>query len=169
MVDFFSLAAMKVAKELKIPLVINHPGSCDIFEHLDLPMLSKCSSWLGLTVFFNTPSFRIKKRIRPLYSTGPYYSSSLVLMNTFFGYDTAQSLPPNVRLVGPSFELSPPKKLESELEEWLTTIRKDGKKVIYITFGSLVSLAQPFIEHLYYGLKRTDLAVIWSLRQGQLP
>lgn len=43
------------------------------------------------------------------------------------------------------------------------------KDIIFITFGSIVELSQKFIDFLYQGLKKIDIAVIWGLRKGKIP
>lgn len=111
-VDFFSLAAMKITKAINIPLVINFPGSCELLKVLNVPTLSKNLSVLGLTVFFDPIGLLLPKKMMPLRNTGPFVSSSLVLVNSFWGFDNALSLPPNFKLIGPSFEPALIKKFE---------------------------------------------------------
>lgn len=51
----------------------------------------------------------------------------------------------------------------------MANVRSRGKSVIYVTFGSLVELSPEFLADFYTGIKLTDYAYIWSLRNAQLP
>lgn len=171
--DFFSEPAMRVASELKITTVIHAPMPYGmIMEILDFPMLGKNKNIAGLTVVGPDPlGLVIPKYVKPLRELGKYFDKSLVIFNTFFGLEKAASLPPNIKLIGPSIEIAPldPAAFDSDLTEFLVKVRANNKNIIYVTFGSVLKLTQNFITYLYEGLKKTDEAVIWSLRDGQVP
>ena len=59
--------------------------------------------------------------------------------------------------------------MEPEISAWLEHVRKAGKRILYVTFGSMMKLSQSFIDFLYFGLKKSGLAVMWSLREGTIP
>lgn len=170
--DFFSEAAMRAAHELSIPTVIYCPTGLGILRILDLPLLSKNRNVAGLTLVGPDPvGLFLPKYIQPLRKLGPYFDKSLVLFTTFFGLEDGQSLPSNFRLIGPAFEplASDPSALDADFRKFLDKARASDKDVVYVTFGSVLQLTQGFINHLYEGLKKTDLAVVWSLRDGDLP
>lgn len=54
---------------------------------------------------------------------------------------------------------------EADFQTWLDSIPKE-KDIVYVTFGSLARFSQSFVDFLYEGLKKIDVAVIWSLREG---
>lgn len=62
------------------------------------------------------------------------------------------------------------KPLSDECTNWLKT--KPGKSVVYISFGSMVSLAAKQVEEMAWALKRSDLNFLWVVREterGKLP
>jgi UDP:flavonoid glycosyltransferase YjiC (YdhE family) len=137
---------------------------------VDMPMLDKNVSVAGLTVVGpDLMGLVLPKYIKPLRELGRYFDRSLVIFTTFFGLDKAVSLPPNFKLIGPSYEPptpNSPKTLSPDLTQFLEKASSSKKPIVYVTFGSVLQLTQQFIKHLYEGLKKTDLAVIWSLRSG---
>lgn len=171
--DMMTLPAARVANELGIKLVANLPMPIEMCDFFGLPSFANTVNFFGLTIL----TYKLKYLLMTLFvretkdSSILYSTKSVILINTFFGLEEARSLPPNIKLVGPlkTKQLTEPKPLEKDLEEWLEKMRTKKKTVVYVTFGSLVELSAEFIADFYAGVKLTDYAYIWSLRNGELP
>lgn len=48
-------------------------------------------------------------------------------------------------------------------------IKSKNKDIVYISFRSTLKISQKFINFLYEGLIKMNIAVLWSLREGALP
>ncbi|KAJ8451685.1 hypothetical protein Cgig2_018319 [Carnegiea gigantea] len=58
------------------------------------------------------------------------------------------------------------KPLSKECKDWLQT--KPAKSVVYISFGSMVSLTAEQMEEIAWGLKESGFPFLWVIRQSQL-
>ena len=93
------------------------------------------------------------------------------MVNSFFGLDRPLVLPPNIIMTGALTlsDSSVEKPFDSELQLWLEEQKANRKDIVYITFGSMLTLKEDFIENFYKGLKLTNYSFIWSLKKGKLP
>ncbi|XP_074274462.1 UDP-glycosyltransferase 74B1 [Silene latifolia] len=57
------------------------------------------------------------------------------------------------------------KPLSEQCKEWLQT--KPKKSIVYISFGSMVSLTQEQMEELAWGLKESNYNFLWVIRESQ--
>ncbi|XVF02380.1 hypothetical protein REPUB_Repub04eG0170700 [Reevesia pubescens] len=57
------------------------------------------------------------------------------------------------------------KPLSEECMEWLET--KPSKSVVYISFGSMVSLTEEQMEEIAWGLKESNLHFLWVVRESE--
>ncbi|XVF84890.1 hypothetical protein PTKIN_Ptkin17bG0075700 [Pterospermum kingtungense] len=58
------------------------------------------------------------------------------------------------------------KPLSEECMEWLET--KPSQSVVYISFGSMVSLTEEEMEEIAWGLKKSNLHFLWVVRESEL-
>lgn len=81
----------------------------------------------------------------------------LVLTNTFFGFDRAVHVPPNLVCTGPVMQpdiTSIDERLEAisaDLHLWLTQAVNDGKPVVFISLGSEVKWQPWYVKAFYEG------------------
>ncbi|CAE8606255.1 unnamed protein product [Polarella glacialis] len=93
----------------------------------------------------------------------------LCFVNSFWGLEKVRPMPPNVIFTGPTGQLSSEALDETSmksLNEWLVWVRREGLKVVYVTFGTMVQLSSAQIQSLYEGLAAVPgIAVAWSLKE----
>lgn len=170
MVDVFCVAAMEVAEEFKIRLIINCPLSIESLTKFGVPNMNNNFGWFGLTVVKPNPITLFLHSKNPLMKRiAGYFTRHLLLVHSFIGLDPPFLLPSNVKLIGLPTDESEPKELSAELKEWLESIRQKKLDIIYVTFGSHVTATQEFVDYMYYGLKKTGKAVLWSLKPHSIP
>lgn len=86
------------------------------------------------------------------------------------GLSETTSLPPNIKLIGSTKNFRSRKpEFDQELTSWIERARSLKKDIIYVTFGSHATLNKNFIDFLYEGLKKIDILVIWSMKEGEIP
>lgn len=91
------------------------------------------------------------------------WDNQTIIVGTSFGIEQQRSLPAKVHMVGPIFS-NHQKPLENSLREWLELGRTG---VIYMAFGTLVTLNAWQAKALIEGLVETGLKVLWSLPENQ--
>lgn len=91
------------------------------------------------------------------------------MINSFWGLDKAQSLPPNYVLTGPLTK-SPENLVQSlkekdlDLYQWLEEAQANDEAVVYISLGSVARWRDWSVKAMYFGLKKLNCKVVWSLR-----
>lgn len=177
-VDFATLAGMDAAAELKVPLIINLPGPLSLLRNfMGLPDPSTQVSFLGLhfartrlsahglLMWRNTMCMR--EWMLPLRR---HLVDALLLVQTIWGLDPPQPVPPNVIVTGP---LLPPaadmqQKLAKDHPELHRFLRSfDSQSVVYVTTGSIVELDRWQVEAIFHGLKQLGCRVVWSLKEDR--
>ena len=170
--DFMTFAAMELSEELGVPLVLNVPGPMSLAKTVvGVPDFTSPFSILGLTTFrtpFSGPALAETLHLGGLHKVSPiirkHVPRSLVAINSFFGLEPADLLPPNVHVTGP---LDPPPKAAQlaqthpELHDFL----ERATQVVYITMGSIVVLPDWIIVVLFNALKSVGCSVVWSLKE----
>lgn len=168
--DVFCVAAMEIAEELNIKLVINCPLTLESMMRLGLPNISNSFGFLGWTIVKpNLFTLFIHSRSPLMKKIGNCLTRHLVLIHSFTGLDSPVLLPPNVKMIGLPADESAHKEFPTELQAWYKSVREKDLKIIYVTFGSVLTATQEFVDHLYYGLKKTGLAVLWSVKDLTIP
>lgn len=90
-----------------------------------------------------------------------------MLINSCFGFDDPQPLPPNIRMIG-MLESSEKKPLKDEkLKEWMDKKKMEKKnEFIYAAFGSAVKISPNLAHRIYEGFAKTGYPVIWALKSS---
>lgn len=161
---------MEIAEELNIKLVINSPLTLASTMRLGLPNISNSFGFLGWTIvkpdlftlFLHSNSPLMKK-------IAGYFTRHLVLVHSFTGLDSPALIPPNVKMIGLPADETAHKEFPTELQAWYKAVREKDLRIIYVTFGSVLTATHEFVDHLYYGLKKTGMAVLWSLKELTIP
>lgn len=98
-------------------------------------------------------------------SLGDVFNRCLILSPTFFGFEMARPIPSNVAMVGPilSDKTTP---LSEPLAFWMDEA-KSREGVLYVSFGTLVTLEPWQIDTLITGLKRLKINILWSMADHQ--
>jgi MGT family glycosyltransferase len=91
------------------------------------------------------------------------WENQTMIVGTSFAIEQKRLLPDRVHMVGPIFSTSQ-KPLEHSLRDWLES---DQTGVIYMAFGTLVTLNTWQAEELIKGLAESGLKVLWSLPENQ--
>jgi ceramide galactosyltransferase len=91
------------------------------------------------------------------------WENQTMIVGTSFGIEQERPLPDKVHMVGPIFS-NTQKPLDDSLREWL---EGDQTGVIYMAFGTLVSLNAWQAKALIEGLVESGLKVLWSLPENQ--
>ncbi|UJR12431.1 hypothetical protein I4U23_016607 [Adineta vaga] len=101
------------------------------------------------------------------------YHSHMILVNSVFGIEYAQHLPPHVQCTGPMFSMKLSRdyyltQLTNEDRQWLEI---DSRPIIYVNFGTVVLLSNELIEKILLALKSFEqYRVLWKLdKRHQLP
>ena len=90
-----------------------------------------------------------------------HFRKNLIIVGTAFGIEIPRPIPPLVKMVGPIFpkNIQP---LNPSLKEWLEA-GEEGTVVIYIAFGTLVTLESWQARALVEGLTNDRFRVLWSI------
>jgi hypothetical protein len=125
----------------------------------------------GFLSFFNLNDLgNIKKRVRlNLFGN----NNAIVLVNSFWGLKEPRLfVPPNIMMVGPimpplpnkpDFSLSHP-----DLHTFLTKARKEYKKVLLVTTGSMIRMEEWLVQLLCNAFcNLNNCVIVWSLKQEQ--
>lgn len=67
--------------------MIHVPGQSAVIDCLDLPLLKKNKSLLGVTFVKDFNKWLMPKNMQPFVKLGPYFDTSLVLISSFYGFD----------------------------------------------------------------------------------
>jgi len=188
--DFCCLASQEYAASRKIPLVMNWPGPFSTLWDLVRPVVNADSnhvyfaagglfvSYVGFSLFrilawANAGDIgKLANGIQRSVTCG----NSTVLVHSFWGLEQPQYLfPPNVVPVGPiekvfskhpDFSKSHPE-LHSVLETWR---KKDFRKILLVTTGTLVQLEKWMVKILWEALemltRESNVSILWSLKEG---
>ncbi|CAE8634313.1 unnamed protein product, partial [Polarella glacialis] len=142
--DFATLAALEVAEEMKVPLVVNFPGPLKMaIQMLGAVDLTSMISFGGIHV--STTPFSMV-RVAAMFNLAgvailsdtlcKHMTKSLVLVNSFFGLEEAVPVPPHVTIIGPLAGQDENRKslaeTHPELHAFMADAVKAGKKVVYI-------------------------------------
>mmetsp|Transcript_90659 Transcript_90659/g.234070 ORF Transcript_90659/g.234070 Transcript_90659/m.234070 type:complete len:504 (-) Transcript_90659:58-1569(-) len=177
--DFASLAAADVAEEMGIPLVFNLPGPIallrDFFGGADT---ATAWSFLGFHFArcrFNAMAFLMWSNLNRMRDFAYEFrqkvgNGHIVLVQTIWGLDEPAPVHPNVIVTGPV--LPPPadlrQKLAKDHPDLYKFLHASGLGgVVYVTTGSLAQLHDWQVRDIYYGLKKADCRVVWSLKEKQ--
>jgi len=130
----------------------------------------KCLNFLSprLKQIYLLPSMLKLNQIRQEYANQEGKSSLLktpiIIVGTSFEIEIPRPLPPNVHLVGPIFPKNI-KPLSNDLCEWFES--DQSRLVVYIAFGTLVTLNPWQAKALVEGLTDPKIRVLWSLPESQ--
>ncbi|CAF1070935.1 unnamed protein product [Adineta steineri] len=158
------------------PTVLYHPPQSihtierNLFLRTILP-ITRCLLTIYTYVQFDRPLNYIRQNKFHLNNSVNFvsrYYSHMILVNSVFGIEYAQHLPPYVQCTGPMFSVKHTsdyylKQLLDEDRQWL---EMDSRPIIYINFGTVVLLTSEQIEKIYLTIKSFDkYRVIWKLNQ----
>ena len=97
----------------------------------------------------------------------------MILSTSYFGFDRAVHLPPNLVFTGPVYDNDLTvlqdrlDNLDPQLNMWLTQAAAAGEPVIYISLGSQIIWVQWYVDYFYEALlalyEQKNLRVVWSL------
>ena len=99
------------------------------------------------------------------------YYSHMILVNSVFGIEYAQHLPPYVQCTGPMLSIKVPSnyyitQLSEQDRLW---IESDVRPIIYVNFGTVVSLSKELITKLFLALISLEqYRVAWKLDKRDL-
>ncbi|KAJ9057551.1 hypothetical protein DSO57_1021624 [Entomophthora muscae] len=192
--DLVANACQEIAEARGIPLIIGMQA-LDVIGTFNAPFLAKDIRFGPVTTekmpllaklydTFVVPYFsgKVRQRLfaairrerKLVNSTATWFPRGafhygLGLVNSFFGFEAAISLPPHVKVIGPIMA-SKTTPLDAQLHKFLAT----HTRVMFVGFGSHLSLRQPeisailngaqeamqqgYIDGLIWGLGRTSLA-----------
>jgi hypothetical protein len=138
------------------------------FKKLDL---------FGFLLFFNINDLgTMAKRVQ---SNVFGSDNTIVLVNSFWGLEEPRLfVPPNIMMVGP---VMPPlstkpdfSKTHPKLNDFLLKARSENKKVLLVSTGSIICMEKWLVQLLYNAFcniklnnNKTDIAIVWSLKQDQ--
>lgn len=167
--DVFSVAAIRVAKAMRLKLVLNLPGPAafvSILEKLSNKFIYALASMLG-----PLPTDMLKLVHEEV---APALQKNVLMINSAWGLDAARPLPPNLVMTGP---LAPRGAVAKTLNEehhgallaFVEKAKAAGKPLAYITTGSLTKLEEWQVKALFEGFSQcTDRCrVIWSLKDAE--
>jgi len=188
--DMFGFAAQEYAASRNIPLVINLPGNFIVLQYFlgSVINVDDRSFWIsagGLFVsytslnmfrvlwWFNVMDFGVMAdRIRGFVNCG----NSLVLVNSFWGFEKPQYLlHPNIFPVG-SVDKPPPKKPDfskshPDLHSFLKNAQASNRKIFMVTTGSMVRMEEWMVRLLWEAFERLsreyETSIVWSLREDR--
>lgn len=107
------------------------------------------------------------------FSLSSYFRSHLMLVNSAFGLDYAQLVPPNIQMTGPMLPMKYSldyyiNQLSYEDRQW---IEADQRPVIYINFGTCVPISNKQIQMIFKAVKSLDkYRIIWKITEdNELP
>lgn len=175
-VDIFGSPAIRAARSLGIPTVMNCPVALSSALVLTgLPEPSTAFSALGFTLI--RPRWTVLRLLRTI---GPSFirgwgagarlaaSTGLVLVNSFNGLEPTGFIPSNWVQTGPLVKQQ--KDLSTsmasshpELSAWMDAAASEGVPIVYVSMGSHQPLNQWEVKTLYAGLERYPCRVVWSL------
>lgn len=137
--DIFSVAAMEIAEEMNIKLIINCPYSLDSIIKFGLPSLNGNLGFFGLTILKPNLFSAFLQSISPLLKSIVHaLTKHLVFVHSFVGLDQPALLPPNVKTIGLPVDTSGAKEFDADISKWLNNVRQKNIGIIYVTFGTVV-------------------------------
>jgi len=105
----------------------------------------------------------VRRRCSECVSYGEMFRRHCVISTTHECVEDRSAVRSNVRLAGPL--IGEPAPLPDTLAEWLDASVQQG--VIFVAFGTLVTLRQRQIHALLAGLRQSRCRVLWALPTGQ--
>lgn len=178
--DWTNFASHDFAHEHDIPHVINWPGPLDLLKTMVAPpdfntgrtfagiYVARVRTTIsGLVAYLNVKDVgKLAAKIRP--SVG----RSLTLVNSFYGFEKGELLPPYIKMVGPIAPPLPEKvdfgKTHPELDKFLADAKSEGSKVLVVTTGSMVVVEHWLVEVMFKAFKQVEGAkIVWSLKEEQ--
>ncbi|KAJ9057552.1 hypothetical protein DSO57_1021625 [Entomophthora muscae] len=131
-----------------------------VFDSVMIPYL-KWKVWKTITGNIN--QLRLKFGSNATWFPRGAFHYGVGLANSFVGFEAAQPLPPNIKLVGPILSQHPP-----PLDESLTAYLLTHNRVLFVAFGSLLSLQPPELTRILNGaleaMERGHIdGLIWGL------
>ncbi|MBM4369617.1 MAG: glycosyltransferase family 1 protein [Deltaproteobacteria bacterium] len=186
--DIATYAAKRLARELRVPLLLNHAGvPPSLFENLLWPR--------GLVMRLVAALVRAHRRWkeRSLSASAmrrwewqtrldlwPHYDfkKTPLLCNTMLGAERDEEIPPGLLLTGAMGGARPGQQLSDAanpgLREWLDDARSAGSRVVYASFGSVMVPSTDLLARVTAGLRRLvevdeQVRVLWSLGANYHP
>ncbi|KAJ9057553.1 hypothetical protein DSO57_1021626 [Entomophthora muscae] len=191
--DKFAFACQEIAEVNSIPLAIGIQA-LDFASHYNSPFLAN-DIWFGPITIENMSfprklydslviPFVVKMCWRKIYeiltkerqlagSSAQHhplkaFDYATVIVNSFFGFEVAQPIPPNIRLIGPILSTKAP-----PLEPMLHTFLSKHSHVMLVGFGSLISLETREINAILRGalqaMEEGNIdGLIWGLGRTQI-
>jgi UDP:flavonoid glycosyltransferase YjiC (YdhE family) len=126
-------------------------------------MRQKWFDWFIVSIVFKKqfPAIEFERSLVSL-------TKRVVLINSFWGFDKHQLMPPNLVMTGPlvkhaselqvTLEMKDPK-----LKAWMDNAHSQGLKIVYLSLGSMCGYRKWVVDALFYGCKKIGVKVIWSI------
>lgn len=193
-VDHVTYAGADIAHHFGIPCIVNFAGLLPYLGWHVLPPFDSNPTILlhspqsihsmGTNLFFRTilPTtrylsllyvyFRYDRQMNHSVHIWSRYQSHLILVNNAFGLEYPQDIPANVHFTGPMLPLQHSldwyvKQLSEEDQRW---IHSDSRPIIYINFGTCISLTDEQVQKIFLALQSFDqYRIVWKLDRHDLP
>lgn len=166
--DFISVAGHRVARRLRVPLVLNSPSNIAVLTEL-FPLLG--SAILGRLVVYSgiLGDSSLLRFVRA--NVIPSLDSNVVLVNSAWGLDRVCPILPHLVVTGP---LAPrgeaartlTRPAHAALLDWMARAPA-GTDFVYVTTGSITLLSEQQVQRLYAGFAACECWVIWSLKEAK--
>lgn len=169
--DFMTYCAGPVCEEFGIPLAVNFADPCllNVLGPSPGPLIAVFApvlAWLGGAIAASdmpSASKIFKFMIKAIYQDQCF-------CNSFWGLQPAGLMPPNIIWTGPTAPRSEVALQETSfqaLNEWIAWVRQEELRVVYVTFGSMITLNAKQVSAIFEGLSAVPgIAVAWSLREA---
>jgi UDP:flavonoid glycosyltransferase YjiC (YdhE family) len=174
--DQCTLAAMGLATELGIHLVINVAGPYEFYQSAVRAPFPETAMYIpgGLSLAY-TPLKQIMipdllglaevREFTQSVADAVIKAKPLILVNSFFGLETAQPLEPYVVFTGPLFSpIREPGTALAQSNPKLSSFLDEATQVVYVTTGSMIKMEKWMVAVIYNGLKEVGCHVVWSLK-----
>jgi UDP:flavonoid glycosyltransferase YjiC (YdhE family) len=174
--DQCTMAAMELATEFGIRLVVNIAGPYDLYKSaVRAPYPETSMSIPGGLILMYTPLKQIMipdllglagiRQMLQSISDTIIKAKPLVLVNSFFGLELAEPLDPFVVFTGPLFApIRPSGTALAQHNPQLSSFLDGATQVVYVTTGSMIKMEKWMVGVIFNALKEVGCHVVWSLK-----
>eukprot|EP00928_Gymnodinium_smaydae_P047274 TRINITY_DN31542_c0_g1_i1.p1 TRINITY_DN31542_c0_g1~~TRINITY_DN31542_c0_g1_i1.p1 ORF type:complete len:576 (-),score=160.60 TRINITY_DN31542_c0_g1_i1:352-1908(-) len=164
--DFITPCAWHVADKLGITVVVNLPAPLSL-----LKMFSPVAKLAMTPQLLRMPAQEAAAMRRVFDEVAPLCHERACLVHSFFGLEPSTPVPPNVVVTGSTAPRVTGTREETSMpafNTWLSWVREEQLKIVYVTMGSMQVLTQRQVEAIFRGLEKlSGVAVAWSLKEDE--
>jgi len=170
--DFMTVCAFEVGDKYRVPVAVNFADTCLLNGVGSSPsrVVTALFSGICVPVAAGEPFHRGPAISRFMWRIAACLYSRVCLVNTYWGMQEPDPMPPNVVLTGPTGQrlAGPVAKISNdELNQWVEQMRQEGRRIVYVTFGSMVVLSATQVRCIYDAVADLPgVAVAWSLKEA---